>query len=654
MDKLTSIRIKYSDGTYLDEVPIGVLAQNVGYDTGHNLIQVLGSVDVDSNGTIQAQINKLFNEKVNSSDLDDYVNNQISTNVTQWLVNNVNPVGSAVMVDQSLSISGAAADSKKTGDLIQNLNDLIAGNVSGVENIINKLFFTNTVQLSFVNGTRGSAAGASVNVASPSSIWSCSNLIPASNGDIFTIINLMPNKYKFVIRSYTGSEATGGVFAANKGAVVLNDDLSKTSLNIQGIYSNTIEAIYKNTIGIIQNVNDDSKYLSVHVRRITGNYQDSDLTEINNAFYLLQYNPNLRDDFIPINTYAKRTILGDYGELFGFGSINIDTVNKTVTITRSSATVKSGRIKKNNPSIDFSGFNMDEHQTIYYDATDETIKITGYADYRNLSNVDDTVYLGSHYLAGSIYPKGYFSINTPMPIYVDGVLQLSHNDYNNNKTIGMFGDSILQGQTTDGQKTSYVLQSLLPQETGIIATNYALGGSGWCARSGRTADLCKKVPNTDISNYDYLLFFAGTNDYGYNRAVGSINDAPSNVDDNTFCSAVKYVIEYVFNTNPDVEVAIITPTFRNYQSHGGQGDAYTTVENAAGNTLGDFCDALVALGNAYNIPVYDMRKNSVINKLNYSSMLHEQSADSGTYLHPKNETYKIMNHKIIRWLISVL
>jgi hypothetical protein len=59
----------------------------------------LGTIDVDSDGTIQAQINKLFNEKVNSSDLDDYVNNQISTNVTQWLAANVTPTGSAVVVD---------------------------------------------------------------------------------------------------------------------------------------------------------------------------------------------------------------------------------------------------------------------------------------------------------------------------------------------------------------------------------------------------------------------------------------------------------------------------------------------------------------------------------------------------------------------------
>ena len=128
MNKLTSIRIKYNDGTYLDQIPIGVLAQNVGYDSSHNLLQVLGTIDVDSNGTIQAQINKLFNEKVNSSDLDGYINNQISTNVTQWLAANVTPTGSAVMVDQSLSIQGSAADSKAVGDKIIDLKENLTYN----------------------------------------------------------------------------------------------------------------------------------------------------------------------------------------------------------------------------------------------------------------------------------------------------------------------------------------------------------------------------------------------------------------------------------------------------------------------------------------------------------------------------------------------
>ena len=53
----------------------------------------------------------------------EYYNNlvtHISEDVTGWLNDNVNPVGSAVTVDSSLTISGSAADAKVTGLEIEN------------------------------------------------------------------------------------------------------------------------------------------------------------------------------------------------------------------------------------------------------------------------------------------------------------------------------------------------------------------------------------------------------------------------------------------------------------------------------------------------------------------------------------------------------
>ena len=56
-----------------------------------------------------------------ANQIDDVVASQISeptaTAVTAWLNANVDPVGSAVVVDETLSISGAAADAKIVGDL---------------------------------------------------------------------------------------------------------------------------------------------------------------------------------------------------------------------------------------------------------------------------------------------------------------------------------------------------------------------------------------------------------------------------------------------------------------------------------------------------------------------------------------------------------
>lgn len=125
MDKLTAIKIKYDNGTYSDEIPVGVLSENVEWDNTHTLVDVLGSINVDTSGTIQDQISKLFNEKVSNSDMQTYVTNSMPTYITNWLNTNVTPVGSAVVVDSSLTISGAAADAKVVGSNLKSAMNLL-------------------------------------------------------------------------------------------------------------------------------------------------------------------------------------------------------------------------------------------------------------------------------------------------------------------------------------------------------------------------------------------------------------------------------------------------------------------------------------------------------------------------------------------------
>ena len=136
MDKLTAIKIKYDDGTYSDEIPISVLSENVEWDNTHTLVDVLGSINVGVTGTIQDQISKLFNEKVGMAQLQNYVASQLNEDVSTWLNNNVNPVGSAVIVDSSLTVSGAAADAKKTGGLKENLNYIAKINGLNYKNLV--------------------------------------------------------------------------------------------------------------------------------------------------------------------------------------------------------------------------------------------------------------------------------------------------------------------------------------------------------------------------------------------------------------------------------------------------------------------------------------------------------------------------------------
>lgn len=120
MDKLTAIRIKYDDGTYSEEIPISALAEYIVWNSSYNLVDILGEVDL-TKGNIQQQLD----EKFDIDDISTYVDTQISTDVTAWLNEHVNPVGSAVVVDDSLTTAGAAADAKETGDQISELSGRI-------------------------------------------------------------------------------------------------------------------------------------------------------------------------------------------------------------------------------------------------------------------------------------------------------------------------------------------------------------------------------------------------------------------------------------------------------------------------------------------------------------------------------------------------
>lgn len=104
MDKLTAIKIKYNDGTYSDEIPVSALSENVEWDSTHTLVDILGNIDVDVTGTIQDQISQLSNSKVNATDLSNYVNSTMKTEVAGWLNNYISPATGTIAYDASLSI----------------------------------------------------------------------------------------------------------------------------------------------------------------------------------------------------------------------------------------------------------------------------------------------------------------------------------------------------------------------------------------------------------------------------------------------------------------------------------------------------------------------------------------------------------------------
>lgn len=78
--------------------------------------QIPGVVAEQIDDAVEAQIDGVVGEQ-----LPQLVDANIGEEVSQWLDDNVDPAGSAVIVDSTLSISGAAADAKVTGEELNEL-----------------------------------------------------------------------------------------------------------------------------------------------------------------------------------------------------------------------------------------------------------------------------------------------------------------------------------------------------------------------------------------------------------------------------------------------------------------------------------------------------------------------------------------------------
>ena len=264
MNKLTSIRIKQDDGTYSDDIPVQVLAENVVWDetSSNSIVDIIGQVDLDTNGSIQSQITLLDNRKLNIADLNSYIASQISTDVTNWLSNNVNPVGSAVTVDQSLTISGSAADSKVVGDNITDLKNQLSANLSDHYAIKNAIFSNGYYEVN--------AEGNSIGTKQSSSNFVCT-IVPVEAGDyvFFTAYGggsrtagarqyaILDSNDVIISRSNLNAETDNGYIICPSGAkkVLIQNSLAKKPLGYYAYTGYEIDTKYKNNHVFISGLN---------------------------------------------------------------------------------------------------------------------------------------------------------------------------------------------------------------------------------------------------------------------------------------------------------------------------------------------------------------------------------------------------------------
>lgn len=573
MDKLTAIKIKYDDGTYSDEIPVSVLSENVEWDNTHTLVDVLGSINVVATGTIQDQISQLFNEKVSNSDMQTYVTNSMPTYITNWLNTNVNPVGSAVVVDSSLTVSGAAADAKVVGD---NLDDL--------KSALNKIYddgqLLNITQQTLLHPTGDGT-------------------VTVENGGVnFTIATLQDNNLGFSFSSVVGKTYTASIVLRNidiitngsrfylfavKGTSYSSTKYLAKSENLtkDGSYTITFEATTTTTtIWIVSNYKVRA-YDAKNIVCTDGwgyNGLDTEFTQENRPAQgkAVGY---LADKISDVETGLNK-ILVDNNLITITASTLLHTAgNASVTILQNNGFTSAN----NNNTNNLYGFVIEtqaQEQYTFKFTLEEGTLLNVVISPSEIYNASSAIWSESNIVEGSEVEVTITALTNKTSVWFNQRYNISQITVDNisfgdnilrykkyimdypGREIEVFnkilciGDSITEGTfnyTSGGTSNNVIVEAkysypaILHKMTGCEVSNYGYGGD-------TAASWYNRYQNTDLSGHDACIIMLGIND-GVNR-VGV----------ESFRTGMTNIINKVKNENAGIKlfVATIIPGYSDY------------------------------------------------------------------------------------------
>ena len=170
------------------------------------------------------------------------------------------------------------------------------------------------------------------------------------------------------------------------------------------------------------------------------------------------------------------------------------------------------------------------------------------------------------------------------------------------RTAIFVGDSITYGSGTDKIYYQYLEENL-----GLEAVS-AMGVAGSCISA--TSDYgqsnqplinrYQKIPSADL-----ILIFMGTNDYGHETPLGSINDT----EDVSFYGALNVLVPALVANHPNSKIVFVTPLHRygfGTSKILGTPFTYDSLPNGAGATLEDYVEALKTVCSNNGVSVIDL------------------------------------------------
>lgn len=79
--KIKTVKQKLANGTYSTPIPLGADAVNIDLTSGHNLQTALGTIEVDTKGSVQTQLNNRYTK----TEVDDLLESMVGwETVESW------------------------------------------------------------------------------------------------------------------------------------------------------------------------------------------------------------------------------------------------------------------------------------------------------------------------------------------------------------------------------------------------------------------------------------------------------------------------------------------------------------------------------------------------------------------------------------------
>lgn len=193
----------------------------------------------------------------------------------------------------------------------------------------------------------------------------------------------------------------------------------------------------------------------------------------------------------------------------------------------------------------------------------------------------------------------------------------------NGKNVLIMGDSIAYGEGATNRTTD-AWYAKFANLTNANVTNIAIDGSKiqYTSYEGVAKSIYTLSEETDFSEYDIIIIWAGTNDY----TGGVVGDVDSE-EKNNACGGLALAIRNIMQSNPLIKIIYFAPMYRDriLIGDGKNSDDYPN----AGVYLYEYADKLEAVARKNHVPCKNMYREFLLNRYNASQLLNDG-------LHPNN------------------